>query len=98
MRDQNKSDKHDYIKGLKITSAIEDNSILNIDILKFDIEGSERYLFDSNFDEWLPKVRILIIEFYDRLVPNSSKAFFNAICKYGFLLSQHGDNLISKLK
>ena len=81
MRDQNKSDKHDYIKGLKITSTIEDNSILNIDILKFDIEGSERYLFDSNFDEWLPKVRILIIEFHDRLVPCASKAFFNAISK-----------------
>lgn len=65
-----------------------------LDIVKVDIEGAEKDLFESNYENWLPKTRCLVIELHDRLQLGCSKNFFNAIGRYNFSLSQKGENLI----
>lgn len=66
-----------------------------IDLLKIDIEGSEKELFGaSNIDEWLCKVRVLIIELHDRMKLGSSDAFFRAMSKYNWHFILSGENLI----
>lgn len=49
-----------------------------IDILKVDIEGSERFLFADNL-EWMKKCKMIIIELHDRFYPECSDIFFKAI-------------------
>jgi FkbM family methyltransferase len=52
----------------------------SIDLLKIDIEGSEKILFeDTSTAEWLPKVRALLIETHDRMVPGCSDSVARAM-------------------
>ena len=51
-----------------------------VDLLKIDIEGAERELFEkSRSDDWIQKVRVFVIELHDWLKAGSSWAFFDAI-------------------
>jgi hypothetical protein len=36
-----------------------------LDLLKIDIEGGEKQLFESNYENWLPKTKCIIIELHD---------------------------------
>ena len=49
-----------------------------IDILKVDIEGSEKELFEYS-KEWIDSVRCVIIELHDRLADGCSESFYKAI-------------------
>lgn len=65
-----------------------------IDILKLDIEGAEKQVFASGYEEWLPRTRILVVELHDRMQPGCSKAVFEAINKYDFSCKIQGENLV----
>ncbi len=53
-----------------------------VDILKIDIEGSEKDLFTQNYRTWLPKVKIIFIETHDRMLRGCSSAVTNAINEF----------------
>ncbi len=72
------------IEGFSIEELMKIYNLEEIDILKLDIEGSEAVVFDSGYETWLPKVRILIVEIHDYLDKNASKNLFAAISKYNF--------------
>lgn len=82
------------IKALSIEALMKDSGINEIDILKIDIEGSEKELFEKNYEYWLSRTKVIIIELHDHLRAGSSKAFFKALDKYDFSLSRRGENLI----
>jgi FkbM family methyltransferase len=65
-----------------------------IDILKLDVEGSEKTLFTTGYEDWLPKVRVLIVETHDRYIQGTSKAVFTALSKYNFSCRLQGYNLV----
>ena len=65
-----------------------------IDILKIDIEGAEKELFEHNFSYWLPRTRILIVETHDRYRKGTSHAVFGALSQYNFSLTLSGENLV----
>jgi|APTNR8051073442_1049403.scaffolds.fasta_scaffold00742_7 FkbM family methyltransferase len=64
-----------------------------IDILKIDIEGSEKEVFSSNYESWLPKTKCLIIELHDRKRKGCSQAVFAALGRYNFSMEVRGENL-----
>lgn len=53
--------------------------VSEIDILKIDIETSEKSVFNAKADDWLPKVKIVIIELHDWLEPGCASAFFKTV-------------------
>lgn len=55
-----------------------------IDILKIDVEGSEKEIFESNSERWLSKVKILVVEPHDFKIPGCTKAIFKAVSDYDF--------------
>ena len=65
-----------------------------IDILKIDIEGSEKEIFETGYEDWLPKTKIVIVETHDRYRKGTSKAVMETICKYYFSLELSGENLV----
>ena len=71
-------------KAVTIASLMKTYKIDEIDILKLNIEGAEKELFSFGYEEWLDKVKILIIELHDRIKPGCSEAFFNAVKQYNF--------------
>jgi FkbM family methyltransferase len=62
-----------------------------IDILKIDIEGAELNLFSSNFESWLSKTRVLVIELHGGFC---AEVFNKAVDGYGFNRKQSGEHTI----
>lgn len=86
------------IKALSVKSIMDTCDIDHIDILKIDIEGGEKELFAANYDYWLSRTKILIIELHDRSVNGCSKTFFNALSGYDFSTEIKGDNIFCFIK
>lgn len=74
------------IKSVTLDGILLDNNWDTIDILKVDIEGAEKQLFESNFENWLPKTKVIMIETHDRMFPKCSFTVMNTINKYNFVL------------
>jgi len=79
--------------------AISINSLLNqlgwstVDIIKIDIEGAEKELFESN-TEWIGRTRYLIVETHDRFKDDSTKAVFHALEKYPYKMRVWNQNML----
>ena len=58
--------------------------VSQIDLLKIDIEGSERELFMDSYDYWLPRTKVVVIEFHDWMKEGCSRAVYKAIAQYRF--------------
>jgi FkbM family methyltransferase len=82
------------LEATSISDLMEEFSISDIDILKMDIEGSEKEVFSNNYESWLPHTKCIIIELHDRMKKNSSKTVFAALTNYNFSLAIKGENLI----
>lgn len=66
-----------------------------IDLLKLDIEGSEKELFeDPNCHQWLSRTRMIFVELHDRMKPGCTDAMEKAIKPYNFNRMYCGSNLI----
>ena len=80
------------IQAVSIDEINSENEI--IDILKLDIEGSEKIVFKQNFQKWLPITRCIIIELHDEMVDNCSNIVQDAISKYNFRQYVKEENIV----
>ena len=87
-------DSDNLVDAFKIENLMIDFGINYFDIIKIDIEGSEKELFESNFHNWLSRTKIIIIELHDRMRPGCSKSFFNALSNYEYKLELKGENIV----
>jgi FkbM family methyltransferase len=81
------------IEGLTIPEILAKSGHSTIDILKIDIEGAERDLFCDGCEEWLPRVKMIVIELHDCFVPGCSRAFYSKLCKVPFRQEIRGENV-----
>ena len=65
------------VQGLTIDRLMADHGIEFVDILKIDIEGAEKEVFE-NPSLWIDRVGILIIELHEHLKTGCSRNFYNA--------------------
>jgi FkbM family methyltransferase len=68
---------HQQGRGITMDSLLEDFGIERVDVLKVDIEGSEREVFRGR-PAWVGKVDALIIEIHDWLKPGCSDSVYAA--------------------
>ncbi len=88
---ESRQSSDELYKAISIEEFMIDYSINEIDILKLDVEGAEKYIFSSKID-WISKVQLIIIELHDRIIPGCSREFFSAISEYDFEEHQKGEN------
>ena len=62
-----------------------------VDVLKLDIEGAEREVFTQGVDEWLPRVRTLIIETHGE---DCRRAVLDAFSNDRVAVSESGEKLV----
>lgn len=84
----------DDIPAMCIESLCKQNAIQNFDVVKMDIEGSEKEVFESNDSNWYLQTEVVIVETHDRYKKGTSKAVFNAIIQSDHNCMPKGDNLI----
>lgn len=95
MRENHQNDDtNSLVKTITIGDIVKEYGFKNIDIAKIDIEGAEKELFESNFQDWVPITKCIIIELHDGMKKGASKSFFHAISQYNFSFSHRGENLI----
>ena len=78
-------------RGMTIDKIMSDHGIDFIDILKMDIEGGEKEVFEDA-DKWLGKIGILTVELHDRLKEGCSRSLENATGKFRHRW-KHGENV-----
>jgi FkbM family methyltransferase len=73
-------DREGNIPALSMADLLSMHDIDQIDLLKIDIEGSEKRVFDDpRAREWLTKVGMLLIETHDHIVPGCSESVLSAM-------------------
>lgn len=87
-------DTSSAFQAFSISDLIEKMEWQSVDLLKLDIEGAEMSVFEQGYEEWLPKVKLLIIELHEKLRPGCTEVFEKAISQYNFKKSVSGENLI----
>jgi hypothetical protein len=70
----------------------------SLDIVKMDIEGSEKEVLEAgNLHEWLSTCKLLIIELHDRMKKGTSAALFRALLQYEADVEMLGENLVCSI-
>ena len=69
----------------------------HIDILKLDIEGSEKELFSKNTD-WLGCVSVMAIELHDRYESDCAKTVYQKLVQRNFQQEIRGENIFIRLE
>ena len=62
-----------------------------IDILKIDIEGAERDVFDAGTEGWLPQVGLILVELHDRFRPGCSDSVKKAVAPFAVGWASRGE-------
>ena len=73
---ENKAITTNKVMAITIDNILADNNLDFIDILKIDIEGAEKEVFE-NADSWIQKINVIIIELHDRMKSGCSRIFYN---------------------
>ncbi len=84
----------DSIRALSVQDIMKEQGWNTIDLLKMDIEGAERFVFDDRVHEWLPRVRMMFLELHDNVDTNCSKRVFKALLDHDFRVDVSGENLV----
>lgn len=88
------ADEPGAFQAFSIADLIQKMGWESVDLLKLDIEGSEMSVFQSGYESWLPKVKILIVELHEKMQPGCTRVFEEAVEKYPFKKTISGENLI----
>ena len=85
-----------HIKGMPLNKILSKYLIKNICILKVDIEGAERKLFNKSCKKWLYLVKCIIMEVPDSDFPLATQKILKLFIKnnYKFNTYINGENLI----
>lgn len=79
--------------AIDIGSLLRNSGCERISVLKIDVEGAEKEIFSKNFEQWLDKVDVLVIELHG---PDCENAFRHAISGYNFELSACEELTVAK--
>jgi FkbM family methyltransferase len=84
--------------AVTIPEILERFAIAEIDLLKLDIEGSERDLFSCCPQNWLGRVGMIAIELHDRFRPGCAQALYAALSGREFAQEIRGENIFINLR
>jgi FkbM family methyltransferase len=68
-------------KAVSLNWLIDRYGLERIDLVKLDVEGTERAIFHANY-EWIGRTKFILPELHDWLKRGCSNAFFRAISHY----------------
>jgi FkbM family methyltransferase len=81
------------VRGLTVEGIMREVGATSIDILKVDIEGSEKEIF-QHASSWIDRVGVIMVELHDRIRAGCSESFAEATRKFRTLPSK-GEIVVS---
>ncbi len=93
-----KSDRHEgLVKAYSVEQIMAMKNWQTVDLLKLDIEGSEREIFQT-CPLWLRNVSMIFVELHEEHAPGCGQALFRALASLDYQVSICGENLIIQIK
>jgi FkbM family methyltransferase len=83
------------VRAVTIDEIIKEFCLDRVDLLKMDVEGSEKEIFDSA-ETWLPSVDVICVELHDRFKNGCSRSFFRAVSDFSIELRRNEDVLVAR--
>ena len=84
--------------AITMDSLIASFNIIQVDLLKIDIESAEKEIFE-NAAGFLSKTKNMVIEFHDWLRPGCAQSFFTSLYNYNYRYAvNHENTLITDLE
>ncbi len=80
------------VSCVTIDQLMAAHGITHIDILKMDIEGAEKEIFETG-GQWLGKTESIAIELHERIAPGCSRAFYLATEQFEHV-ENHGEKVV----
>lgn len=80
-------------RAFTVEEILESSGFDRIDILKMDIEGAEKEVFEGNPERWLGRVDLLILELHDRFKPGCEQAVASGIDRHSHDRRVRGENV-----
>jgi FkbM family methyltransferase len=68
-----------------------------VDLLKIDIEGAEKEVFEHGMDQWIDQVDTIAVELHDRFEPGCSKALVDSLRDRVYRLYTLGEYTVVEL-
>jgi len=86
--------KNGEVKGITINEIIKEFDLQEITLLKIDIEGAERFIFEESANlVFLERTKIIVIEIHDEF--NIRKDIYKILKNNNFLLIESGEVTIA---
>lgn len=82
------------IRGISMPQIMAEYGLTTIDLLKIDIEGAEKEVFQQGCETWLAKTQVLVIELHDWMRDGCATAFYRATSNFPFRHYTSGENTI----
>ncbi|HVW84830.1 MAG TPA: FkbM family methyltransferase [Bryobacteraceae bacterium] len=80
---RNPEDRAGCVTGLAVGELMKRHSIERVDLLKLDIEGAEKEVFE-NCQSWIDRVDMIVVELHDRFRAGCSRSFYNATSEFRY--------------
>jgi FkbM family methyltransferase len=81
--------------SVSINDLMKQYAFNRIDILKMDIEGAEKEIFSSNYQYWLARTKIIVIDLHDHLRKDCSTTFYETLSQFNFETYTKGGSIIA---
>jgi FkbM family methyltransferase len=94
MIQSNRDTPGEIIQSITMDQLIESYRMNEVSLVKIDIEGSEKELFQYGSSSWLLKCKCIITELHDWLKPGTSQVFFREMAHYDWITYVKGENII----
>ena len=91
-------DNTSEFKGYSLDAIMLEHDIKTIDILKMDIEGSEKKVFEQNYQYWLSKTTFGFLELHEDYAPGVTDLVHSRLDEFNFKVSNSGENLVFSKK
>lgn len=80
-------------RAFTVDEILDGSGFDRIDILKMDIEGAEKEVFEGDAERWLGRVDLLILELHERFKPGCEQAVASRVAHYPHDVQARGENV-----
>lgn len=77
-----------FTQGISVEQVLKRYGASQVDFLKMNIEGSEKEVFSSNYESWLPRTKAMLIELHDGKNAGCSKSVFSTVNRFDFAIAE----------
>lgn len=85
------------IKAVSVDKIMQMFGIEKIDVLKIDIEGSEKEVFEEGAEKWLPNVTTMVLELHDRVKKGCTTALINALKTRDYFIEPFCESIVVRM-